>query len=180
MCNYGQGVVRKLFEEFQAHNLKGFAVWLPMMRHDSFERAGAEAAPFEGLPVVHVWDPKRQVGNLFTKTLGLQSSAWDFYFLYPPGVTWDDDEPPEPAFWMHQLPAASGADRNLVLYPTRFSQELLRLLGDGVAPSRTSRDDLGLQVHWEGLVNMTRERAEYTLDHVRQAFEESKTVRAAI
>ena len=70
--------------------------------------------------------------------------------------------------------------RNLVLYPSRFSQELLRLLGDGVEPGRTSRDDLGLQVHWEGLVNMTRERAEYTLDHVRQAFEESKTVRAAI
>ena len=151
-----------------------------MMRNDTFERARAEAAPFEGLPVVHVWDPRRQVGHLFTKTLGLQSTAWDFYFLYAPGVTWDDDEPPEPAFWMHQLPAASGADRDLVLYPSRFSQELLELLGGGVEPSRTSRDDLGLQVHWEGLANMTRERAEYTLDHVRQAFEESKTVRAAI
>ncbi len=130
--------------------------------------------------MVHVWDPSRQVGELFTKTLGLQSTAWDFYFLYSPGVTWDADEPPEPAFWMHQLPAASGADRDLVLYPSRFSQKLLSLLGDEVEPSSTSRDDLGLQVHWEGLVNMTRERAEYTIEHVRQAFEESKTVRAAI
>ncbi len=68
MCIYGQGVVRKLLEEFQVHNLKGFVVWLPMMRNDSLERAGAEAAPFEGLPVVHVWDPSRQVGELFTKT----------------------------------------------------------------------------------------------------------------
>ena len=180
MCIYGQGVVRKLLEEFQDHDLKGFAVWLPMMGNDTQERARAEAAPFEGLSVVHVWDPRRQVGHLFTKTLGLQSTAWDFYFLYPPGVTWDDDQPPEPGFWMHQLPAASGADRDLVLYPSRFSQELLTLLGDGVEPRGTSRDDLGLQVHWEGLANMTRERAEYTLDHVRQAFEESKTVRAAI
>ncbi len=177
MCVYGQGVVRKLLEEFQVHHLKGFAVWLPMMRNDSLERADAEAAPFEGLPVVHVWDAERQVGDLFAKTLRLKSTVWDFYFLYPPGVTWYDDEPPQPAFWMHQLPAASGADRDLVLYPTRFLQELFKLFGDGVEPNRTNRDDLGLQLHWEGLVNMTRERAEYTLEHVHEAFEASKTER---
>ena len=96
-----------------------------MMRKDSLERVDVEAAPFEDLPVVHVWDPRRQVGDLYTKTLGLQSTAWDFYFLYPPGVTWDEDPPPDPAFWMHQLPADSGADRDLVLYPSRFAQELL-------------------------------------------------------
>jgi hypothetical protein len=148
-----------------------------MMRKDSLERADAQAVPFEDLPVVHVWDAERQVGNLYSKTLGLQSTAWDFYLLYPPGVTWDEDEPPEPAFWMHQLPASSGAPRDLVLYPSKFSQELLRLLGDGVEPSRVSRDDLGLEAHMAGLVNMTMKKAEYTLDHVRQAFEESKTVR---
>ncbi len=177
MCIYGQGVVRKLLEEFGAHELKGFIVWLPMMRKDSLERADAEAAPFEDLPVVHVWDPRRQVGGLYSKTLGLQSTAWDFYFLYPPGVTWDEDEPPDPAFWMHQLPADSGADRDLVLYPSRFAHELLQLFGDAVEPSHTSRDDLGLQLHWEGLLNITRKRGEYTIEHVREAFEESKNVR---
>ena len=106
-------------EEFEAHDLRGFAVWLPMMRKDSLERANAGDAPFEDLPVVHVWDPTRQVGDLYTKTLGLTSTAWDFYFLYPPDVTWDEEEPPDPAFWMHQLPAASGADRDLVLYPSQ-------------------------------------------------------------
>ncbi len=148
-----------------------------MMRKDNLERADAEAAPFEDLPVVHVWDPTRQVGNLYSKTLGLQSTAWDFYFLYPPGVTWDEEEPPDPAFWMHQLPADSGADRDLVLYPTRLSQELLTLFGDEVEPSHTSRADLGLQLHWEGLLNMTRERGEYAIEDVREAFEDSKTVR---
>ncbi len=157
--------------------MKGFAVWLPMMRKDSLERADAEAAPFEDLPVVHVWDPSRRVGDLYSKTLGLQSTAWDFYLLYPPGVTWDKDQPPDPAFWMHQLPADSGADRDLVLYPSRFAQELLRLFGDGVEPSHTSRADLGLELHMQGLLNMTRKRGEYTLEHVREAFEDSKTVR---
>ena len=148
-----------------------------MMRKDSLERADAEAAPVEDLPVVHGWDPTSQVGNLYSKTLGLQSTAWDFYFLYPPGVTWDEEEPPDPAFWMHQLPAASGADRDLVLYPSRFVQELLRLLGDGVEPSHTNRADLGLQLHWEGLLNMTRKRGDYTIEDVQEAFEDSKTAR---
>ncbi len=148
-----------------------------MMRKDSLERSDAEAAPFEGLPMVHVWDPRRQVGELYAKTLGLQSTAWDFYLLYPPGVTWDADQPPDPAFWMHQLPADSGADRDLVLYPSRFAQELLRIFGDGVEPSHTSRADLGLELHMQGLLNMTRKRGEYTIEHVREAFEESKTVR---
>ncbi len=152
-------------------------VFRPMMRNDSVERARAEAAPFEGLQVVHVWDPKRRVGHLFTKALRLRSTVWDFYFLYASGVRWEGNEPPQPTFWMHQLPSASGADRDLVLYPTKFSRELLRLLGDGVEPSHTSRDDLGLDLHWDGLLNLTRERAEYTIEDVRDAFENSKTVR---
>ena len=36
-----------------------------------------------------------------------------------------------------------------------------------------------LQLHWEGLVNLTRERAQYTIEDVRKAFEESKTERGA-
>ncbi len=180
MCQYGQGIVRRLFEEFDGDKLKGFAVWLPMMRNDSVERARTEAAIFEGLQVVHAWDPERQLGHLFTKTLRLRSTVWDFYFLYATGVRWEGNEPPQPTFWMHQLPSASGADRDLVLYPTRFSQELLALLGDGVEPNRTSRDDLGLDLHWDGLLNLTRERAEYTLRDVRDAFEDSKAERRRI
>ncbi len=180
MCQYGQGVVRRLLEEFGADDLQGFAVWLPMMRNDSLERARLEAAPFEGLQIVHAWDPKRQLGHLFTKTLKLRSTVWDFYFLYASGVWWEGNEPPQPTFWMHQLPSASGADRNLVLYPTRFSRELLALLDDGVEPSRTSRDDLGLDLHWDGLLNLTRERSEYTLQDVREAFVDSKDERRRI
>ncbi len=42
---------------------------------------------------------------------------------------------------------------------------------------QTSRDDLGLQLHWESLLNMTRKRGEYTIEDVQEAFEDSKTVR---
>jgi hypothetical protein len=75
VCQYGQGVVRRVFQEFDVDNLKGFAVWLPMMRNDSAERARVEAAPFEGLSVAHAWDPDRQLGHMFTKLLGLESTV---------------------------------------------------------------------------------------------------------
>ena len=179
VCLYGQGVIRGIFEEFGANNLKGFAVWLPMMPNDSIERADSEAAAFKGQPVVHVWDPERQLGKLYSRILNLSATAWDFYFLYAPGVRWEGNEPPQPTFWMHQLPVESGADRNLVLYPTRFSDELLKLLGDGGGLNHTRRANLGLELHWKGLTNLTRERSQYTIEDVREAFEDSRIVRTS-
>ena len=44
-------------------------------------------------------------------------------------------------------------------------------------PGHSTHTDLGLQLHWEGLVNLARERAQYTIEDVREAFEESKTER---
>jgi hypothetical protein len=124
--------------------------------------------------VRHVWDVERRVGGLFAKMLPLKSTVWDCYFLYPPGATWYHDEPPRPAFWMHQLPAASGADRDLVLYPSRFLEELFMLFGDAVKPANTLRDDLGLRLHCEGLANVARGgAAQHTLDQVQHAFEAS-------
>ncbi len=174
MCQYGQGIVRGLLEEFDTDSLKGFAVWLPMMPNDSAEAAEAEATPFEGLQVVHVWDPERQLGDLYAKVLRLHSTVWDFYFLYAPGVRWEGNEPPHPTFWMHQLPAETGASRDLVLYPTRLSQEILNLLGSGVDPGHTSHADLGLQLHAKGLSNLLKERSQYSLEEIRQVVTDSK------
>ncbi len=174
MCQYGQGIVRGLLEEFDTDSLKGFAVWLPMMPNDSAEAAEAEATPFEGLGVVHAWDAERQLGNLYAKTLNLNSVAWDVYLLYAPGITWGGSEPPQPTFWMHQLPANTGAPRDLVLYPTRLSQELLNLLGVGAEPRHTSRTDLGLQLHAMALTKVNKERGQSILEEIQRAVEDSK------
>ena len=147
-----------------------------MMPNDSNERTHDETRIFEGLQVAHAWDPKHHLGDLYAKTLDLDSTAWDVYLLYAPGVRWEGNEPPQPTFWMHQLPAASGADRTLILNPTRLSQELLKLLGEGVEPRHVSRADVGLQLHAKGLANLVRERGQghYTLEDIRQAVKDSK------
>ena len=79
-----------------------------------------------------------------------------------------------PDFWMHQLPGESGAPRDLVLYPTRLSEELMKLMDRGVEPSPTSRDDLGLQLHGSGLMTLARDRSKFTMEELYEAFEESK------
>jgi len=142
-----------------------------MMPGDNLEFARGEAKTFQALPVTHAWDPERRLGELFAETLKLQATAWDVYFLYAPGVTWEGDEPPRPTFWMHQLPAGSGADWRLQLNPTTLFQELLKLLGNGVAPSRV---DLGLLLHGKGIITSTRDRAQYTLEDIYDGFEDSK------
>ena len=154
--------------------MKGFVTWLPMMPGDDGQFADQEASTFGDFPVIHSWDPERELGNLYAKTLNLTAVAWDVYFLYAPGVTWEGNEPPQPTFWMHQLPAETGASRDLVLYPTRLSQEILNLLGSGVEPGHTSRADLGLQLHAKGLSNLLKERSQYSLEEIRQVVTDSK------
>jgi len=153
-------------------NLKGFAVWLPMMAEDSSNAADLEAKSFEGLPVAHVWDPERRLGELYTKILGMKSTAWDVYFLYPPRATWDEVDPPQPAFWMHQLRGDSGVHRDLRLNPVRLVKELLEMLGEGHESSRV--DDLGRLVHEKGIFNVARERSSYSQEDLKKAFDNSR------
>jgi len=171
VCQYGQGVVRGLFEEFDVENLKGFAIWLPIMARDSIESARGEAATFEQFPISHAWDPELQGSELYAKMLNLGAKAWDVYLLYAPGVTWEGDEPPQPTFWMHQLPSDLGVNEELLLNPTRIFREIINLFGDS---GQEGRADRGLWLHAKGLMNLIRERAQYDLTDIRQALEDSK------
>ena len=145
-----------------------------MMSGDSLQSALQEKTGFDGFEVTHAWDAERQLGILYAKTLNLSAVAWDVYLLYAPGIIWEGSEPPQPTFWMHQLPTESGAERDLVLYPTRLAQELLTLLGVGAEPRHTSRADLGLQLHAKALTNVNKERGQGILEEIQQAVEDSK------
>ena len=39
----------------------------------------------------------------YREVLGISEPAWDIYMVYPPGVRWEAELPPVPAYWMHQL-----------------------------------------------------------------------------
>jgi hypothetical protein len=128
MCRAGQGVVRELFEEFDAEELRGFIVWLPMLPDDNAEAAETQSALFQDERVAQYWDPERAAGDLFAGVLSLRNTAWDVYLLYGAEVRWEGDGPPEPSFWMHQLPEQWGARQEQRLDAERLSAELRRLL----------------------------------------------------
>ena len=105
--------------------------------------------------VDHSWDPERRLGKLFARRLGLEGVAWDVYVVYPAGVAWDDEDPPEPAFWTHQLPTATGADEARVLNP----EGLYHAVADALGPDATPRrEDLALRLHLKGLQTLGRNR----------------------
>jgi hypothetical protein len=127
-CQYGQGVVKRVFERIRSERLKGFLIWLPILSADSAPFAVRQAEEFDDRRVIQRWDSGRRIGNAFARRLNLRGTAWDVYLLYAPGVKWEGDAPPAPTFWMHQLPAETGADSRFCLNPGRFLREVERLL----------------------------------------------------
>ena len=101
-----------------------------MLEDDDAEAARRQSELFREGRVSKGWDAERRIGDLFAQTLGLRSTAWDVYLLYPPGVRWHEAAPPQPAFWMHQLPEAMGADSKLLLDAGRLAGELRLLLDE--------------------------------------------------
>ena len=118
-----------MFDRLDSDRLRGFVVFLPMLDGDERAAAVSQAAELNDPRVVQLWDPERLFGKLSARTLGLSSTAWDVYLVYPAGVTWDSETPPIPAFWMHQLPSEIGADRGQRLDPEALHQAVERTVG---------------------------------------------------
>lgn len=80
-------------------------VWMPVLQSDDEPSARESRGLLSDPRVQHYWTPVRDLGMAYGQVVDLPSSrelAWDIYFAYPPGVTWEDS-PPEPVDWVHQL-----------------------------------------------------------------------------
>ena len=105
-----------------------------MLDGDEWAAAVAQAAELKDVRVAQLWDSDGVMGELSARTLGLISTAWDVYLVYPTGVTWDFETPPVPAFWMHQLPSEIGAEPILRLDPEALNKEVRRVVESGGVP----------------------------------------------
>ncbi len=135
----GHGVVRDLFEAAipskTPGELAGLVVFVPMYDGDSTQAARERAETLPDQRVWHTWDPDASAGELVSQTLGLSSNAWDVYLVYGRDAAWNDGPPPDPAFWMHQLPEACIAHPELMLDGDRFRAETIRIMGASRARS---------------------------------------------
>ena len=128
MCRYGHSVIRGIFRQEKSENLRGFVVFLPMLEDDDRHAAISQTQSLTDERVVQAWDPGTEMGALLTATLGMTLMAWDVYLVYPPGVTWEGNVPPEPAYWMHQLSEQYGVGDAPMLDPEKLHAEVRRRL----------------------------------------------------
>ena len=113
--------MQEIFEEKESKILQGAIIWTPMLVTDSLDAANERETTFSDSRVKQFWDPDRILGRLFSRTLNLQASiAWDVYLIYPPDHPWDEELPPAPNFWMHQL----DEEPTLYLDPLRLKHAL--------------------------------------------------------
>ena len=98
-------VRERVLEKIEGDDLSILAVWMPVLGSDN-AAAGKDAESL--LPdnrVTHYWDGDNSLGKLYGRLLTLprgRQLAWDIYFVYAPGIRWEE-EPPLPTAWMHQL-----------------------------------------------------------------------------
>lgn len=128
-----------VFKKIQDPRLTGLIVWVPMVPGDDALAAENLVSTDKRL-TVQAWDGSRKLGDTFAKTLHLKCTAWDVYLVYKPGALWNEELPPEPTFWMHQL--SKEADPKLHLQPEKLLAEIQSLLNEVPAVTKA---DLQLQ-----------------------------------
>lgn len=126
-CQSGHAVVGRVLKKFSSSELHAILVWEPMRSDDSPAAATQQDETVRDTRIWQGWNGSKKAGDLFGKALDLHATAWDVYLIYKPGIKWEDQEPPRPTFWMHQL---QGVNPKLLLCadPTRLSVEVAKLL----------------------------------------------------
>lgn len=121
---------QELVDRYPSDSLAVTIVWSPMMTGDSEETARASATMFDSARVEQFYDPERQVGNAFRRSVfpdaydkalsslpsdhWLRESMpqmkaryadgpeWDIYMFFEPGLEWND-APPRPSRFVRHL-----------------------------------------------------------------------------
>lgn len=80
-----------------------FVVWVPMNRGLERDVANATKEVWDRR-ARHYWDGEGQLIASYRDVLGgYNEPVWDTFLLYGKAAKWDDERPPAPAYWMHQL-----------------------------------------------------------------------------
>jgi hypothetical protein len=103
--------------------LTAFVVWVPQLFGTQPDAVRASRL-IDDPRAVHYWDGSDVTGIEFGRVLPTPSAAWDVYLLYPPGIRWNAQQPPKPAFWMQQL----GIDNAPYLDASTLADRVRKLL----------------------------------------------------
>src|SRR6266568_3166627 len=114
MCRQGASVIQnQVLQAVPDRSVSAYVVWVPILPADRGEPGPETLSLVTDRRATHFWDTEGHLPELFKKTLGLEQKrwAWDVYLIYPPGTRWDQELPPKPVYWQHQLPGIEIAPR---------------------------------------------------------------------
>ncbi len=105
--------MQKVLGNVADDRIRVYIIWQPVLMTDDRTSAERRSLEFSDKRLTYRWDAGRLTGDEWQRILGLDTVAWDVYFLYGPAAEWRK-APPRPAFWMHQL-GKSGTDKGAPL-----------------------------------------------------------------
>ena len=113
--------------------MKAYIVWLPIFGGDFKGEARKLSNSFRDKRVSYYLDPESETGKRWEVVLKTERFiAWDVYLLYGADADWKEAEPPQPAYWMHQL---GGVTKAPVFDETTFTARLKDMLNEMKAPT---------------------------------------------
>jgi len=93
---------REVLTKHDDQSLRIYTVWVPKQR--GLERdVPAATTEVKDPRAAHYWDAPGVLVRGYRETLKLSEDAWDIYLLYGPDARWEEDLPPAPLYWVHQL-----------------------------------------------------------------------------
>lgn len=111
MCRWGFSNVVKTLKSVTDDRVRAYAVWLPIFGGDFKGEARKLSNSFRDKRVSYFLDPDSSTGTQWERVLKTERFiAWDVYLLYGADANWEN-EPPQPAYWMHQLGGVTKAPR---------------------------------------------------------------------
>ncbi len=135
MCRWGFSNIVKTLKNVTDDRVRAYVVWLPVFGGDFRGESRKLSNSFRDKRVSYFIDPKSLTGDLWESVLKTEREvAWDVYLLYGAGARWEEQEPPMPDFWMHQLTGVTKAPR---LEEPELRKKLKELL---TGPSATERN----------------------------------------
>ena len=135
----------KTLKSVTDNRVRAYIVWLPIFGGDFKGEARRLSNSFRDKRVTYFLDPESSTGKQWELVLKTQRLiAWDVYLLYGADSHWED-EPPQPAYWMHQLGGVTNAPG---LDQATFTAKLKGMLDEMKAPSVTRQEDGGAQVEF--------------------------------
>ena len=111
MCRWGFSNVVKTLKNVTDDKVRAYIVWLPIFGGDFKGEARKLSNSFRDRRVSYFLDPESSTGKDWERVLMTgRLIAWDVYLLYGADARWNE-EPPQPAYWMHQLSGVTSAPR---------------------------------------------------------------------